>query len=396
MPAPLFLTGTARSGTNLLARMLSAHPDVHLAVDPYLPLFKSFRNAALRHAPDPEARALDPGLPFQDYYYTRQRIRALDAVQAASLDLPFEPSEWEPFLAASVARCGQECPDLAPHLTGLRGPTYRAMFDRALELLARARSLEGRRWVGMKEVWTTEFFPPLARAYPEARFLLILRDPRAVVASMRAIVRQDPSQVAHALSYARHWRKDVAFALRYSRHRDLASRFHVVLYEDLVRTPEAVARQACRLLGVPFDAAMLEPSKFTDQATGAAWTGNSSFEPASPGFVASRIERWRKELSPRTIELIDFVCGPDMALHGYAPVASPSPDSRSLLRAFLEGNEAHASWRSDLGDVQQDLGFELFRRALLQSDAVPDPDTLRRSFLFEDVYEELRKRGAGA
>ena len=45
MAAPLFVTGTARSGTNLVARMLDAHPEVSVACDPYFPLFHSLRNA---------------------------------------------------------------------------------------------------------------------------------------------------------------------------------------------------------------------------------------------------------------------------------------------------------------------------------------------------------------
>jgi len=68
------------------------------------------------------------------------------------------------------------------------------------DVVKQIRKATRRKWVGMKEVWIIEFLTPLARAYPEARFIVIMRDPRAVIASMQALARSDPSQLAHTIA----------------------------------------------------------------------------------------------------------------------------------------------------------------------------------------------------
>src|SRR5262249_1395144 len=84
-PSQLFVSGPARSGTTLVARVLSAHTQVEVAPDPALPLFRSLRNAILRES----GLLADPGLPLQDYYFSAEGLRALDAIQASSLAVPF-------------------------------------------------------------------------------------------------------------------------------------------------------------------------------------------------------------------------------------------------------------------------------------------------------------------
>jgi len=291
-----------------------------------------------------------------------------------------------------------ECADLIPHLTALMGPTYKHMLDNGLGIIAKARDAGGRRWVGFKEVWTVEFFAPLASAYPDARFIVLLRDPRAVVASMHAIDKLDASQVAHTLSYARHWRKYVAFAEHYRNDPLFANRLKVLNYEQLVIEPEKTARALCDFLEIRYDADMLDPGKYPDFSKGTVWKGNSSFEETLSGISVGQVERWRTTLSPQALKLVEFVCAPEMSLAGYQVVTQAEdqwPDS-DVLEYLIQNGRQRCSWRSDLGDPQQDYGFELFRRALLAGDdRSPDRGLIRRSFLFEDVFRHLRRQRNG-
>lgn len=384
MSAPLFVTGTARSGTNLVARMLDAHPEVSVACDPYFPLFHSLRNAALRAA----GLEFDPSLPLEDYYGDAARIARLDAVQAIELSaLPFDPSERDSLLEALAARAAVECADLVPHLGEIEGATYRDLLDSAVALVERKRS--GRaRLSGTKEVWAIEFFGPLARAYPDAHFVVVRRDPRAVVASMCALGRKNASQRAHILSYARHWRKEAAFLDRYAGDPALRDRLAAVTYERLVIEPRAVAAELCQRLDIELDPAMLDAGNFRD-ADGSAWRRNSSYEDSAPGISADQTERWRSQLDARTLALVELACTPELRLEGY-PAPGGRPDLDAILTLLMEEDSAPVSWRSDLGDPRADLDLELARRSTLASHDAVDAQLVRRLFLFPDCFDRLR------
>jgi hypothetical protein len=372
-PTPLFLTGTARSGLTLVARTLSGTDYVELAIDALLPLFRSLRLAMLRAAGFPAADE-----PIQDYYFGDERIRRLDAVLAGSLDVPIDQEEWAALRVAVACRAADEAPDLVPHLETLEAATYGGLLGGLLELVVEVRGAAGARHVGFKDVWTIEFVPALARAYPESRFVVMQRDPRAIVASIVALGREDQTQLGHPLSYARHWRKQVALAHRYRADPLLADRVHVLGYERLVEDPERELGELCRFLGIPFAQAMLD--------TG-GWPGNSSFGP-NVGIDTRPVERWRTELDPPLLKLVELVCGVEMQTLGYAPETAGGPDEE-ILTHLVESDAWPVSWRSDLGDPRRDYELELARRELL--DRAGEVGEVRRAFLFEDVHRALRQ-----
>lgn len=375
--------------------MLSTHRAAMVACDPFFPLFPSLRDAIVLSTQDASTRSsFDPASPLGDYYFGDERLRIMDAIHAGDLRLPFDPHEWERLRETVMRRMRHECADLIPHLDGLLGPTYKEIFDNGLAMIAKGRGVQSRSWVGFKEVWIVEFFAALARAYPEARFIILLRDPRAVIASMQAMDRLDASQIAHTLSYARHCRKYVAFARQYGSDPGLANRLIVVTYERLVGDPHKTARELCDFLEVDFDADMLDPDRYVDYSTGGTWRGNSSFTPTLTRISDEQRERWRTLMEPRALGLVEFVCGPEMRLVGYEPVTdgdSMEPGS-DVLNYMIENGQQPCNWRSDFGDPQQDYGFELFRRALLATgEGWLDKGLIRRCFLFEEVFHAIRQ-----
>lgn len=399
---PLFVTGTARSGSTLLARLLAANPDIVVASDPYFPLFRSLRNAIGRRAvsEDP-GLVFDPSSPFQDYYFTRERIRLMDAIQDATLSLPFDRNEWHGLADALRARAAHECPDLVPLVKEVSGPTYLAIFERALGIIASARDPSNtKKWIGLKEVWIVELFKPLAKAFPDAKFLVLLRHPAATINSDLAALRASPSGVGHPLSSARQWRKHVAFAEHYREDPVLAGRLMVIRYEDVVHDPEATSRDLCRFLEVGYDPSMLDTRTYLDPLTGTTWKGNSSFQETVSGIDKDIADRWMTTLDPRVADMIELACGHDMRLAGYEPRSeanAPRVPPADVLRYVIESGRRSWGWRTDFGDPQRDHGYELFRRALLDLPEPPvDVGLIRRSFLFEDVYAKLRQVDASA
>lgn len=193
---PLFIFGVARSGTNLLTHALDAHPYCTIALDPLMPLFKAWRNAIARQQTDRLYRPFDPSSAFQDYYFDADGAALLDAMLGADAGLPL--SATTQLQEAVRARAALESPELAAAFSGWSGETVAELFDAALAIIAdqaRACGKHDLAVAGIKELWTVEFALPLARAFPDARFLIIHRDPRAVVASLVAMMRKGKSVV---------------------------------------------------------------------------------------------------------------------------------------------------------------------------------------------------------
>jgi Sulfotransferase family len=360
---PIFVFGVARSGTNLIARMLERHSRVAVALDPLMPVFRALRNAVTAALPATARTSFRPDLPFQDHYFSAEGAGLLDALLEGSAALPVSAPELEALRRAVCERTALESPALSGCMARLDGDTYRALIESALEIIAESKS--GALWVGFKEVWVLDFVPLLSNAFPHARFYAIERDPRAVVASLLAMGETDRSQRAHPPSYMRHWRKNVALARRFASAPSLGGRFRALSEE----------------LGIEQEPGMLNLS-----AEG--WAGNSSYQHADRDVYGSSAQRWRGSLPPEVVRAADFLCGPEMALTEYRVESRGGPEA--VLAYLKRAADDAGSWRSDSGDVDLDFAGELQRHALLEAREADAPAALRRCFLFPETFEAIR------
>jgi hypothetical protein len=383
MVRPFFIIGSARSGTNLLARLLDSHREIGVALDPAMPVFRSMRDAIVANVENPLlSRRFPAGCPFQDYYFEALGHSLLDAVLSAEADMPLSSDEVLRLREACAARASLESGVVAKSMAGVSGRTYAEIFKSTFSIIA--DSAPDAVWAGCKEVWIEEFIPVLARALPEARFVCIERDPRAVVASLLAITKNDPSQAAHTPSYMRHWRKGVALTRRYLADPELESRVLLVRYEDLVTVPELGVRKLCDFLNLEFDPAMLVLSKD-------GWNGNSGYEHQEKNVYRGSIDRWMNSLSPEMLATVDFICGPEMNLTPYKPAALGGMDN-FVIERLLSANKEKCSWRSDSGDALADFAWEALRHRIINGDQASSDALLRRCFLFPETFQIIRSR----
>src|SRR5580698_7105340 len=99
MPRSIFLTGLARGGTNILARMLIAGGSSRIAIHAFQPWFKSLRNAIVARHGTPETIAhFNRDAPFADGYFHETQIALQKAIHGGTLDIPFNPAEWPALL----------------------------------------------------------------------------------------------------------------------------------------------------------------------------------------------------------------------------------------------------------------------------------------------------------
>ncbi len=393
MSSPLFITGIARSGTTLLARMLSAHDEVMIASDPSFPIFTTlYRKLADQHS-GLLGDVLGPGFSFQDYYFSKSKLSFFRQVGKADLKLPVLPDEFDLLKDRIKARAEYECPDLIPMLDRLEGNNFEKILESLLGIVVKARARQQSQWVGLKEVWIIDFIPMLARAFPNARFIVIQRDPRDVLTSMLGVAAQDSSQRGHSLSYLRHWRKYASATHSLVSQAAMASRILPVTYENLVADPGGQARRICAFLEIPYAQEMIDPNTFVDYSTGEQWTGNSSFDRTLNIISDRSVGKWKEKLDDDNLCMAEYTCEADMKLYGYKTSCAHTDDAFLQSAAAISEREKNYSysWRSDRKDLFMDAACEMLRRKLLSPGFTPvDDHLIAQAFLSPLTYKALK------
>ena len=170
-------------------------------------------------------------------------------------------------------------------------PTYGRLF--ALLEQQYADRVGKSRW-GDKSLNTERYADPIFAAYPSAKIVHMIRDPRDRYAS--ALTRWKVSRGGIGAATAM-WLSSTKLAERHrQRHPD---HYLIVRYETLAREPEKTLREICTFIDEDYTPTMLSlkgAEVFRDEG------GNSSYGPRDPGVIStSSIGKFRKVLRPREI-----------------------------------------------------------------------------------------------
>lgn len=262
MHDPLFIIGTGRSGTTLLFRLLSQHPDLAWPC----PGMVSGKPGKRGRKPEPE---------------------------------PYE--FWRRFYGGFASPCRDlEAFDVPASLPN----RLRAEFDQQCEAMGRDRLLT--KWTGWSRVRFAD------RIWPDARYVHIVRDGRAVAWSLMQqpwwhgwqgpsqwrwgpLPAQDQlawegSSKSFAVLAGLQWQLCVRNCS--ARGRETGDRFREIRHEDLVANPAKVLGGLCEWAG-------LRPR---------AWNGD---------MLSGRNECWRTELPAVEQSRLQAVIGPTLAAYGY-------------------------------------------------------------------------------
>jgi hypothetical protein len=220
---------------------------------------------------------------------------------------------------------------------------------------------------GDKTPWNVRHLATILRWFPNARIIHIVRDPRANVASKRQLPRTSKDVITSAVK----WVIDVDAAARFARSEAATpERFLEIRYEDLVREPERVVPRLCQVIGVPFVPEMLDFHRssevmFKDQP----WK-EGVFRPLAPGSI----DRWRSELQPAQVLLIELLTAGAMRRYGYERLATAAAAWRVLpvqivreARLWLQFKRADRARRRGEQEVDFGNGSATLYRLLLRS-----------------------------
>jgi Sulfotransferase family len=147
----------------------------------------------------------------------------------------------------------------------------------------------------------------LLRLFPEARFIHLVRDGRAVAASLLPL-DWGPNNVLHAAEF---WMARCALGLAAELDQG-PSRVLRVRYEDLLRKPEATLRRIADFVGLEYEATM-------ESGRGSRPTRYHQVQHRLVGNAPdpSRVDRWQEMFSRRQVEIFEAEAGELLASLGY-------------------------------------------------------------------------------
>ena len=195
--------------------------------------------------------------------------------------------------------------------------------DLVLAFLTPSWEASGKPRVAEKTPFNILVFPELARLFPDAPLVHVIRDVRDVVASRlerdRAFaggggLGSSVDTIALARIRAEEWVAAMAVR-RQMLLTDSSSRTYFELrYEDLVSSPHTVLAALFAFLGETFDPAVLDYHRIERNVDGSEeWSADAVRKP----LFASSYGRWRKCLSADELSSVIQVAGPVLQELGY-------------------------------------------------------------------------------
>jgi hypothetical protein len=170
-----------------------------------------------------------------------------------------------------------------------------------------------------------QHLPAIDGCLPEARFVHLVRDPRAVAVSMRAAASQPWGSWAEkdVTRTAYRWRRHIKTVRDASA--ELGDRFRQIRYEDLLTSGDRIINELYAWLGLPPNPALRPDLRENFPVGEMARAGLPETDPRSESrtgfFRRGEADAWREELSWEDIAFVEAICGPEMLKLGYEPVA---------------------------------------------------------------------------
>jgi Sulfotransferase family len=179
----------------------------------------------------------------------------------------------------------------------------------------------------------------IGEAFPDAVFVNVVRDPIDVASSLQGVPFESSRSM---LSHAQRWLESIEAAHVYARAHP--ERIQTVVYEALVREPEAQVRQLCAFVDLPYEANMLE--EFGREAARNVGRDEAWKRDIVRGVIVDRKGVWRSRMTPGQAWLVAQATRTARREYGYgdAPGAGASSIAAALVReAGVRFREARPS-----------------------------------------------------
>ncbi len=186
----------------------------------------------------------------------------------------------------------------------------------------------------------------LIELYPAAKFIVAMRDYRAVLLSTKQSGHKKGELLKNMFRWK--WENQEIWKL----HQQFPNKLLLIPYEQLSTSPKVVINNVCNFIGIEFDENMLQHNKKI-QDTAEVKTNNERTkkivsELAKP-INASRVDAWKTQLSEQEIAITDLICGNIGSKFGYAPISKKNFYKKTLF--YLQNS---------FQIIKQQLNFSIF------------------------------------
>lgn len=238
----ILLISQPRAGSTLTQRILGGHPEIHTISEPWIMLHPLY---ALR------------SVGYQAEYSIENSKRALDNL------LSLHPNGDEAY--------------------------FQAVRQMALGLYGGCLEASGKPYFLDKTPRYYYILPELYRTFPNAKYILLLRNPLAVFCSIfRTFIQEHWWRIQYYQDDLLRAPNLIAQGLH-----DLQSSSVVLRYEDLLLHPEEELRKVCHFLDIPFDINILKYG----QSDLEKWQfGDQSLVYQASKPVSQHCDRWQDDL----------------------------------------------------------------------------------------------------
>jgi protein-tyrosine sulfotransferase len=198
------------------------------------------------------------------------------------------------------------------------------------------------RFISEKTPENVLVFPQLIELFPKARFILVARDPRAIVSSMLEVGAKarvkglEPPFFTNDLAAAVSYTID-CIEKGFKAVEAAPERVYIVVYERLVREPAQETKALCDFLQIAWEPGMIRPASKKHAGEKAITVFSNELWYDTEAYYkdpnSDRINRWQQQLSPTDQVTIAHSFSDSQGLRalGYDfSVASYSPLTRLL------------------------------------------------------------------
>ncbi len=283
----IFIISQPRAGSTLLQRILGGHPDIHTTAEPWIMLHPLY---ALK----------DSGL-------------------AAEFDAGLARQGTADFIA--------------------QAPEGRTLYIEALQqmggtLYNRILEVNGKRFFVDKTPRYYLIIDELKCVFPEAKFIILLRNPLAVLSStLKTWFQNDPACLMKSPNYMDVF-KGPACLVEGMRH--LNSRAIVLRYEHLVAAPEQQVGDVCRKIGLTFHPEMLTyGNKPKPKGRFGDAVGIVKHDKAVPDYV----EQWVENLNRPELMAFSFQYLETLGSEIFNQMGYPYRENRRKLGQMLKSHQ---------------------------------------------------------
>jgi len=150
------------------------------------------------------------------------------------------------------------------------------------------------------------FYDIINELFPEGKFIFIIRDPRAIYASIKELDWGPNTPLKLSQLWIEYTAAYFAFQKLYP------NRIYLLRYEDILNNPTSQISDLCKFIGIKYDNLLLEGEGFK----------MPEYTYSQHALVGKRLDKyrigkWKKELKKEDVLIIEAKCKTIMSAFGY-------------------------------------------------------------------------------